>query len=186
MNRRQRGARRRRRTLQTWTIRQAEAAIPYIRSIVSSLREHHLAWQARRLDVQRLAAKPGRPDRTALIDMRLASDEVGLAANRALEAAEELADLDVFCLDPGEGQALVPFLYDDQLAWYLFDLFDEHKPLRYWRFDSDPTETAPPDHAAAKGRGGHGTRWLGPNSRLKTDEGHLVEVPFVCSWTGLR
>jgi hypothetical protein len=151
MNRRQRGAKRRRRTLQTWTICQAEAAIPYIRSIVLSLREHHLEWQARRLDVQRLAARSGRPDRAALIAMGHASEDADRAAERALEAAEELADLDVFCVDPGAGQALVPFVYDEQLAWYLFDVFDERKPLRYWRFDSDPATTRRPITPLQKG-----------------------------------
>ncbi len=154
MNRRQRGARRRRRTLQTWTIGQAEAATPYIRSVVSSLREHHLEWQARRLEVQRPAARSGRPDRAALIARGHASHEVDRAAERALEAAEELADLDVFCLDPSDGQALVPFLYDEQLAWYLFDVFDERKPLRYWRFDNDPAETRRPITPLQKGDAG--------------------------------
>jgi hypothetical protein len=151
MSRRQRGARRRRRTLRTWTIRQAEAAIPYIRSIVSSLREHHLDWQARQLDVQRLAARPGQPDRTTLIAMQQASDDVDRVAEKALEDAEELAELDVFCIDPANGQALVPFVYDEQLAWYLFDLFDERRPLRYWRYDNDPAETRRPITPLQKG-----------------------------------
>ncbi len=141
MNRRHPGAKRRSRTLQTWTLQQAEAAIPYIRSVVASLREHHLDMQARQLEVKRLRARPGRPDRTALIEMQHAAQETDRAAARAMEAAEELADLDVFCLDPVEGQAILPFICEDQLAWYLFDHFDDYKPLRYWRFDSDPVET---------------------------------------------
>src|SRR5712692_8823066 len=124
MNRRQKGGMRRRRTLQTWSIGQAEAATPYIRSVLTSLREHHSEWQSRQLDVQRLAARSVRPDRAALIAHRRASEEVDRVADRALEAAEELADLDVFTLDPSAGQALLPFVYEEQLAWYLFDLFD--------------------------------------------------------------
>ncbi len=154
MNRRQKGGRRRRRTLQTWSIGQAEAATPYIRSVLTSLREHHLEWQARQLDVQRLAARSGRPDRAALIAHRHASEEVDRVADRALEAAEELADLDVFTLDPSAGQALLPFVYEEQLAWYLFDLFDERKPLRYWRFDSDTPEARRPITPLQKGEAG--------------------------------
>ena len=154
MNRRQRGAKRKRRTLQTWTIRQAEAAAPYIRSVLTSLREHYLDMQGLRLEVKRLAARPGRQDRTALISLRHATEEADRAADRATEAAEELADLDIFCLDPAEGQAMLPFLHEEQLGWYLFDLFDERKPLRNWRFDSDPDETRRPITAAQKGDAG--------------------------------
>jgi hypothetical protein len=154
MNRRQKGRRRRRRTLQTWSIGQAEAAAPYIRSVLKSLREHHLEWQACQLEVQRLATRSGRPDRTALIAQRHASEEVERVADRALEAADELAALDVFTLDPGAGQALLPFVYEEQLAWYVFDLFDERKPLRYWRFDNDSPETRRPITPLQKGEPG--------------------------------
>ncbi len=46
-------------------------------------------------------------------------------------------------LDPVHGQALVPFVHEEQLAWYVFDLFDP-QPLRFWRFQSDPDETRRP------------------------------------------
>lgn len=154
MKRRQRGAKRRSRTLQTWTIQQAEAATPYIRSILLSLREHYLDMQSRRSEVKRLAARPGRPDRTALIAQQHAAEEADRAADRATQAAEELADLDAFCLDPTAGQALLPFVHDEQLGWYLFDVFDEAKPLRYWRFDSDPAETRRPLTPLQKGEVG--------------------------------
>jgi hypothetical protein len=55
-------------------------------------------------------------------------------------AAEELAELDVYSLDPLKGQALVPFVHDEQLAWYIFDLFDA-EPIRAWRYQSDPEHT---------------------------------------------
>ena len=151
MNRRKKGAKRRRRTLQTWTIQQAEAAVPYLRSILASLREHYLELRASRLGIRRLVARPGRPDRAALLALRHAEEEADRTSEQATEAARELAELDVFCLDPAEGQALVPFLCEDQLAWYLFDSFDEHKPLRYWRFDNDPAETRRPITPLQKG-----------------------------------
>lgn len=55
-------------------------------------------------------------------------------------ALEELDSLDIQLLDAVGGQALVPFVHDDQLAWYVFDLFDS-QPIRSWRFQSDPDET---------------------------------------------
>jgi hypothetical protein len=52
-------------------------------------------------------------------------------------ALDELSELNVHPLDPGQGVALVPFLQDDQPAWYVFDLFDS-PPIRSWRYQSDP------------------------------------------------
>ena len=45
--------------------------------------------------------------------------------------------------DPGRGVALVPFLQDNQPAWYVFDLFDS-QPIRSWRYQSDPEATRRP------------------------------------------
>ena len=144
MNRRRKGTKKRRLTLQTWSRRQAEAAIPYIRSVLRSLREHHLEMQAREAEGARIAGRPGRPNRGALIAMQQAEDAAGQAAGAAAAAAEELLDLDIFCLDPVRGEALIPFVSDDQLAWYLFDLFDEKDPIRYWRLESDTPDTRRP------------------------------------------
>jgi hypothetical protein len=154
MNRRRKGARRRGRILQTWSISQAEAAVPYIRSVVASLREHHLELQAGRLEVRRLAARPGRPDRSAILALQQAQDEADRALERAVEDAEELAELDVYCLDPAAGQALLPFVYDEKLAWYHFDLFDERKPLRFWRYETDPIDMRRPITVLQKGSPG--------------------------------
>jgi hypothetical protein len=154
MKRRQRGAKRRARTLQTWSLHQAEAATPYIRSVLRSLREHHLALQACQLDVKRLAAQPGKPNRSALIAKLHAEEQADRVADQVTEAAQELADIDVYCLDPADGQALIPFVGEDQLAWYLFDLFDERKPLRFWRYESDPIATRRPITALQNGETG--------------------------------
>ncbi len=59
------------------------------------------------------------------------------------EALEELENLHVFSLDPFRGTALIPFLHEDQGAWYIFDLFDP-KPMRFWRFQGDPEDTCRP------------------------------------------
>jgi hypothetical protein len=52
----------------------------------------------------------------------------------------ELAALDVVPIDPMQGTALVPFVQDDQLAWFVFDLFDANH-YRFWRFQTDPEST---------------------------------------------
>jgi hypothetical protein len=133
-------ARRTRHSLRVWTYSQAEAAAPYIASIVRSLRESGLQALAHHRTLRRQAERPGRPDRAALIAQQETANAARRAEDQFREAAEELQALDVYSFDPLQGQALVPFLHDDQLAWYVFDLFDS-KPFRSWRFQSDPEET---------------------------------------------
>ena len=66
------------------------------------------------------------------------------AANERFEAGlQELLDLNVYCLDPVHGLALLPFAHADQLAWFVFDLF-EPDPLRFWRYHTDPLATRRP------------------------------------------
>ena len=66
--------------------------------------------------------------------------EAGEADERFHDALDELHTLDVYCLDPVAGLALIPFAVEKRLAWYVFDLFDEEDPLRFWRYHQDPLE----------------------------------------------
>jgi hypothetical protein len=143
MKRNQKESKQRRQMLQVWTRDQAIAALPYIASVLRSLREHKLEAQTHQLTAHRLAERPGRPARDSLIAQEEALREARKAEERFQEALDELQALDLYCLDPIAGQALVPFVQDDQLAWYIFDLFDTD-PLRFWRFHSDPLEMRRP------------------------------------------
>jgi len=73
-----------------------------------------------------------------------------LAEDRFEDASPELAELYVYSLDPMQGTALVPFFHNDELAWYIFDLFDS-RPLSFWRFQSDPDDTRRPITSMQKG-----------------------------------
>jgi hypothetical protein len=151
MSRRPNGAKSRRQTsLRVWSLAQAEAAVPYITSIVRSLREHALEALTQRRRVLALEARPGRPDRAALIERQEAQRDCDAAEQAARDAADELASLDVLCLDAIRGQAAYPFVHDEQLAWYVFDLFDTPQ-LRFWRFQSDPADTRRPITAQQHG-----------------------------------
>jgi hypothetical protein len=151
MSRRSNGAKSRRQaSLRVWTFTQAEAAVPYITSVVRSLREHALAALTARRRVLALEARPGRPDRAALIERQDAQRDCDAAEHAARDAADELAALDVLCLDAVKGHAAIPFVHDEQLAWYVFDLFDV-PPLRFWRFQSDPADTRRPITAQQHG-----------------------------------
>lgn len=143
MKRNQNEAKRRRQTLQVWTLKQARSALPYITSVVGSLREHKLEAQAQQRRAEKLAHQPGRPGRAALIALEEARDAGAKAQERFETALHELHSLDVYCLDPVNGLALIPFVHDKQLAWFVYDLFAP-ETLQAWRFHSDPLETRRP------------------------------------------
>ncbi|HZT83146.1 MAG TPA: DUF2203 family protein [Gemmataceae bacterium] len=143
MKRNRKGAARRRRTLRAWDYDHARAAVPYLTSILRSLRELYLEAAFHSREASRLADRPGRPDRHALIAREEALQAAAEARRRFDEALTEMEALDVFCLDPVKGQALIPFVHDNELAWYVLDLFDK-EPLRFWRYHTDPLETRRP------------------------------------------
>ena len=72
------------------------------------------------------------------------------AEDRLQDALEELHTLDIYCLDPVQGLALIPFALGDELAWFIYDLFDP-KSLNFWRYHRDPVEMRRPVSGAEKG-----------------------------------
>jgi hypothetical protein len=129
--------------IRVWTRTQAEKALPLITSIVRSIRMDRLDAQAQHLRVTRLAQRPGRPNRDAIIAQEDAAREAREANERFEASLRELLELNIYCLDPGRGLALIPFAHGDELAWFVFDLF-EKDPLGSWRFHKDPLTTRRP------------------------------------------
>jgi len=131
------------RTLRLWSYDEAHRAVPYLRAVIASLREHWLDVQNQRRRSELLSARPGRPDKATL----LASQTVHAHQERAEahfdDAVEELTNMDVFLLDPLRGTALIPFRKKDDLAWYVYDQFDD-RGLSGWRYHSDPLEQCRP------------------------------------------
>ena len=126
-----------------WTLPQARAASSYLAVVLGSIRETWLEAVRKEILAQRLAAKPGRSDRKRIIDEQQASAEARAAQERYLEARGELEGLGIASLDPNQGMAWIPFSFDNQLAWFVFDLFDG-EPIRFWRYQTDPLETRRP------------------------------------------
>ncbi len=129
--------------LRTWTHAQAAAARPYLASVVRSVREDFLEAIRGYNRVKDLADREGRPNRDAIIALEDARREFDESRTRFEAAEHELNRLDVYVLDPVQGLALVPFVQDEKLAWFIFDLFDP-EPLRFWRFQEDSLETRRP------------------------------------------
>jgi len=130
-------------TPRLWTYEAALSAVPYLRAVVRSLREHWLHVQSARRQIERLDSRSGRPDRQTLIRRGAAVQELGQADVKLEETFEELKAIDVFCLDLAQGLALIPFGKGDELAWYVFDLFSPQS-LEAWRFHGDPLEMRRP------------------------------------------
>ena len=143
MKRDQRGAKRHKRPVRVWTLAQARAALPYLSSVLRSLREHRLEALGRRRDAKQLAQRPGRPTRATLTAHADAVRDADEAEARAGHALDELRALDVRATDPVAGVAHIPFVRGDELAWFVFDLFDAD-PIQSWRFHADPPETRRP------------------------------------------
>lgn len=142
---RRRGRRTKRGTLRAirlWTYADAAKALPYLRSLTNSLREHWLELQSRQLDARRLHDLR-KPTRREMISLEEIQNDARHAEDKFESALEELMRQDIFLLDPVQGLALIPFQEGEELAWYVFDLFAEDA-LTSWRFHKDPLETRRP------------------------------------------
>jgi hypothetical protein len=78
-----------------------------------------------------------------LISQAAAVEELEQAVIRLEETFDELKAIDVHCIDPVNGLAMISFRMDDELAWYVFELFSP-QGLEAWRFHGDPLETRRP------------------------------------------
>lgn len=139
-------------TIHAYTYAQAMRVLPYLTSIMRSLRYWRLEALVHSRRAQQLANRPGRADRSALLEMEEANRAARAAEARFDEALEDLHTLDIYCLDPVRGEALVPFVHANQLAWLVFDLFDA-LPFRSWRYHTDSLDTRRP--LAEAGLPGH-------------------------------
>lgn len=157
MNRNRKSARPRSQSRRVWSYKQALSALPYLSSILRSVREHQTELRKHQLTADRLADKPGRPDRDALIARQEALRSARIAGEHLEAALDELEALDILCEAPLQGVALLPTVIDDRPAWFIFSLFDT-APLANWRFLDDAPPTRRPV-ADLKRRGGEAT-WL--------------------------
>ncbi len=129
--------------IRLWTYREAVQAVPYVDSILRSLRESLVETNRLRLHAERLADRPGRRTRDELIDLEETRRQADRAYDRYLETLEELQDVGVGCSDPVNGEAIFPFIYQEQVAWFTYHVF-EGPYLQWWRYDSDTPDTRRP------------------------------------------
>jgi hypothetical protein len=142
MKRRHRNKKRPVRLLRLWTHDEAAKAIPYLRSVVGSLREHWLTVQSLERDIA-LLQRGTRKAVAHLVAEKTAEESCDRAEAQFQDALAELSQLDVFLLDPLQGLALIPFRKEDDLAWFVYDHFST-PGLAGWRLHEDPLEKCRP------------------------------------------
>lgn len=126
------------RALRLWDWNEVLNAVPYLHSVIGSLREHWLEVLAAERQLDRLP-KTGPEKRDQIIARQTGQDERQRAQTKFDDALEELNAVDVFLLDAVQGLALIPFRKEDDLAWYVFDHFAADGVIG-WRYHHDPIE----------------------------------------------
>lgn len=142
MKRRNKNRAKNARVIRLWSLQEVGKAVPYLHSVIGSVRENWLNVQSTKRDAK-LVEKRVPAGTKRLVALARAKDDVGAAENRFSEAIEELSRIDVFLLDPIHGVAFIPFRKDDDLAWYIFDHFED-RGLVGWRLHGDTLETCRP------------------------------------------
>jgi hypothetical protein len=143
MKRRHRNKKRSTRVIRLWTQEEAEKVIPYLRSVMGSLREQWLKVQSAKREAALLSARQHPLKRDQILTQQFLAADQGQAEDRFDDALAELAGVDVFLLDPVKGLALIPFRKDDELAWFVFDQFDQ-RGVSAWRFHQDSLDQRRP------------------------------------------
>jgi len=129
--------------LRLWTYAGAMKAVPYLRSLTQSLRDAWLELRQAQTELRRIKASAGRPDRDSLIRLEESQRILHRAEAKLEEIINEMLPLSAYCVDPGAGLIVLPWLSNGTLAWFVFDLFDTNG-LVAWRLHSDPIETRRP------------------------------------------
>ncbi len=142
MKRRHRNKKRPVRVIRLWAKEDVEKAVPYLRSVVGSLREHWLAVQSLQREAALLGRRPAKT-RDQILAETSVQENSARAEQRFEDALSELTKIDVFLLDPVQGLALIPFRKEDELAWFVFDNFDK-RGLVGWRLHQDALEECRP------------------------------------------
>ena len=88
------GFKKKARTMTLWSHPQAQAAAPYLGSILRSIRETWLEAVQKEPFAGRLTAKPGRADRQRIMEEEKARKEAELAFDRYLDEREELEGME--------------------------------------------------------------------------------------------
>ena len=122
-----------------WDRSEVTKAVPYLRSVIGSLREHWLEMINAERQLHRFDNDKAPFKRHQIIETEKRQVERQRAQDRFDDALEELIGVDVFLTDPVRGLAVIPFRNNDDVAWYCYDQFAK-RGLVGWRYSNDPDD----------------------------------------------
>jgi hypothetical protein len=131
------------RIMRLWTWSEVAKAVPYLRSVIGSLREHWLDILNIQRQIDKTEAGKGPAKRQQMMDMQAHHDERSRAQAKFDDALEELNKVEVYLYDPIRGLAMIPCRKRDDLAWYVFDHFAAPGVIG-WRYQNDPIDECRP------------------------------------------
>lgn len=126
-----------------WNYHQSKKALPYLLEITKAIRENYLEAKGTKRQLEIIDHKKGKHDRMDFIRMQELGVEHQLAQGKYQQDVDELEEMGIFLVSPTQGLIAIPFVIEEQLAWFLLDIHDE-EPIHAWRYQSDPLETRRP------------------------------------------
>ena len=134
------GKKRKQQLIQVWSYDQTIKALPYLLEVICSLRENYLAMQFANHRLTKIGQRLGRPDRSAFIAKQEAQMDSETASSKYNQDVAELESMGMFVASPANGVVAIPFIEEEQLAWFILELYYEDHVVG-WRYQSDPLDT---------------------------------------------
>ena len=134
------GKKRKQQLIQVWSYDQTIKALPYLLEVIRSLRENYLAMQFANHRLSKIGQRLGRPDRSTFIAKQEAQLDSETASSKYNQDVAELESMGMFVASPGNGVVAIPFIEEEQLAWFILELYHEDHVVG-WRYQSDPLDT---------------------------------------------
>ncbi|MEN9672566.1 MAG: hypothetical protein RL553_831 [Planctomycetota bacterium] len=134
------GKKRKQQLIQVWSYDQTIKALPYLLEVIRSLRENYLAMQFANHRLTKIGQRLGRPDRSAFIAKQEAQMDSETSSAKYNQDVAELESMGMFVASPANGVIAIPFIEEEQLAWFILELYYEDHVVG-WRYQSDPLDT---------------------------------------------
>ena len=134
------GKKRKQQLIQVWSYDQTIKALPYLLEVIRSLRENYLAMQFANHRLNKIGQRLGRPDRSVFIAKQEAQSDSETASSKYNQDVAELESMGMFVASPANGVVAIPFIEEEQLAWFILELYHEDHVVG-WRYQSDPLDT---------------------------------------------
>ena len=134
------GKKRKQQLIQVWSYDQTIKALPYLLEVIRSLRENYLAMQFANHRLSKIGQRLGRPDRSVFIAKQEAQMDSETASSKYNQDVAELESMGMFVASPANGVVAIPFIEEEQLAWFILELYHEDHVVG-WRYQSDPLDT---------------------------------------------